>query len=164
MSDSDPLSPMKVLLNALNCGAAMIDRAGTLVHVNQRLCQMMRRSCDELHGANLVELYSVPADRKAMREMLDNFGEKREEESYLPLPDGSKLPVMASSRQLLGQPPLSDHRVITVIDISQQKEAEDALKQHYQFVVQMSDTVLNQAMDLKDYNKTLEAKVRERTA
>src|SRR2546423_1091481 len=39
-----------------------------------------------------------------------------------------------------------------------------ALKEHYKFVVQMSDTVLNQAMDLKDYNKTLEAKVRERTA
>jgi PAS domain S-box-containing protein len=160
----DPLAHIGGVLNALNCGAALIDRAGALVYVNPRLCQMMRRSADELVGANLLEIYTAAADQQAVREMLENFGEKREGEFSLPLPDGSRVPVVASSRQLSGAPPASDHRVITLIDISQQKDAERALKEHYAFVVQMSDTVLNQAVELKDYNKTLEAKVRERTA
>ena len=32
-----------------------------------------------------------------------------------------------------------------------------SLREHYEFIVQMSDTVLHQALDLKHYSKELEA-------
>ena len=43
----DMLERVAGLLNALNCGEAMIDRAGRLVHLNRRLCKMMQRGCEE---------------------------------------------------------------------------------------------------------------------
>jgi putative nucleotidyltransferase with HDIG domain/PAS domain S-box-containing protein len=152
------------LLDALNCGAAMIDRAGTLVHVNRRLCEMMQRSCGELRGKNLLDFYDDPETRAKIAAGLDHFEDPTEAEFYLPLPDGNRLPVISSSRTLIGEQPLSDHRVVTLIDISKQKEAERMMREHYEFIVQMSDTVLHQALDLKHYNKELEQRVRERTA
>jgi PAS domain S-box-containing protein len=142
----------------------MIDRAGRLVHINARLCAMLRREADQLIGTSLQDLYSDPADRKPIDAMLLQFHKKREEEFFLPLPDGGRLPVMVSSRQVPGPAPLCDHRVITLIDISQQKEAERALQEHFEIVVQMSDNALQRALDLRDDNQALEQRVRERTA
>jgi len=151
------------LLDALNCGAALIDRAGTLVHVNARLCAMMRRNCRELVGANVVNLYADQADRALVRQSLDRFDEGTETEFFLPLPDGTKLPVIASARPLSGPPPISDHRIVTMIDISAQKQAEHSAKEQYDLIIEMSDTLLHQALELRKYAQTLEDRVRQRT-
>jgi putative two-component system response regulator len=74
------------------------------------------------------------------------------------------LPIISSARPLPGKPPLSDFRVVTMIDISRQKNAEAAMKEQYDHVLEMSDTLLQQALELKRYSNTLEARVRERTA
>jgi hypothetical protein len=94
---------------------------------------------------------------------LENFEASSEAEFYLPLPSGERVPVISSSRTLSGESPLQDHRVVTLIDISKQKDAEKQLREQYEFIVQMSDTVLHQALDLKNYSKVLEERVRERT-
>ncbi len=158
------LAQIAGLLDALNCGAAMIDRAGTLVHINRRLCAMMQRSCGEVIGRSILSFYDDPEDRAKLAAGLEDFQASSEAEFYLPLPDGSRLPVISSSRTLPGAEGNGDHRVVTLIDISKQKDAENALRGHYEFVVQMSDTVLHQALDLKHYSKQLEDRVRERTA
>jgi len=164
LNSDNALEQINTLLDSLNCGAAVIDRAGRLVHVNSRLCAMFERKCEDLEGASLLDLYTDPNDRRAIVEMLDEFHKKREEEFYIPLPDGKRLPVMKSSRQIPGPPPLSDHSIVTMVDISQQKEAERALREHFSYVVKVSDTALQQALDLKDDNQLLEQRVRERTA
>jgi PAS domain S-box-containing protein len=160
----DNLARIASLLDALNCGAAMIDRAGVLVHVNRRLCNIMQRTCDELKGRNILDFYDNPEDRAKLAAGLEKFEASSEAEFYLPLPSGDRVPVISSSRTLAGDSPINDHRVVTLIDISKQKEAEAHLREQYEFIVQMSDTVLHQALDLKNYSKELEQRVRERTA
>jgi HD-GYP domain-containing protein (c-di-GMP phosphodiesterase class II) len=44
------------------------------------------------------------------------------------------------------------------------QEAERAMKEQYDIIANLSNTVLDSAMDLKDYSKELERRVRERTA
>lgn len=161
---ADALESIKCLLDALNCGASLIDRAGRMVHVNARLCAMLQRPQSELIGALVVDAYPDEADRARIRQSLVHFEERSEMEFFLPLPDGKKLPIISSARPLPGEPPLSDHRLVTMIDISRQKQAERNLKDQYNFIVQMSDTVLKQALELKDYSKQLELRVQERTA
>src|SRR5262245_47330556 len=160
----DMLGRIAALLDALNCGAAMIDRAGTLVHVNRRLSNLMERPCNELKGRNILDFYDDPETRAKLAEGLEKFEDSSEAEFYLPLPDGKRVPVISSSRQLSGDAPLSDHRIVTLIDISKQKDAEQQLREQYEFIVQMSDTVLHQAIDLKHYSKELEERVQQRTA
>lgn len=157
------LDSIKPLLAAINCGAVLLDRAGTIIHVNRRLCEMMQRTCDQVVGKNVLEFYTDPADQEVIRKSMEDFDQQSEFEFFLPLPDGTKLPIISSARPLPGPPPLSDHRLITLIDISKQKYAESAAKEQYDLIVSMSDTVLNQAVELKHYNQTLEERVRERT-
>ena len=160
----DMLERIAGLLDALNCGAAMIDRAGRLVHLNRRLCKMMQRGCEELRGRSIVDFYDDPADRAKLLELLEQFDVSNEYEFYLPLPSGQRLPVISSSRPLSSDSSESEYRVVTLIDISKQKDAERSMREHYEFIVQMSDTVLHQALDLKHYSKELEQRVKERTA
>ena len=44
------------------------------------------------------------------------------------------------------------------------QEAERSMKEQYDIIANLSNTVMNSAMDLKDYSKQLERRVRERTA
>src|SRR4051812_45567027 len=81
------LERVKLLLDALSCGAALVDRGGVLVHLNDRLCQMMRRPCNELVGQSLLDLYPSEEDRAVLRDSLNHFDEAREAEFFLPLPD-----------------------------------------------------------------------------
>jgi len=158
------LATVARLLDALNCGALIIDRAGKIVHANARLAQLMRRSAAELIGRKIVDLYPEDEARQHLRSNLAHFEEQREEEFYLPLPDGSKLPMISSARPLPGPGVFSDYRVVTMIDIASQKEAESRMRTQYEHIVQMSDTVLQQALELKNHNKLLEQRVRQRTA
>lgn len=157
------LESMKQLMAAINCGASLIDRTGTIVHVNSRLCAMMQRKCAELVGSNVADLYNDPADKQRVHESLAHFDEKTEAEFFLPLPDGTKLPIISSARPLPGPAPLSDHRLVTMIDISKQKAAEESTREQYELILQMSDTLLHQALELRTYSQKLEQRVHERT-
>lgn len=148
------------LLEALNCGAALLDRHGAFVYLNQRLGEMMQRDPTALRGKLVIDYYSDPSDREMLADRLNHFGASHEMEFYLPLPDGTRLPVITSARALPGEA----YRLVTLIDISKQKEAERSLRDQYEFIVKMSDTVLNQALDLKHYSSDLEIRVKERTA
>jgi PAS domain S-box-containing protein len=163
-SGNGAIESVRQLLAALNCGAALIDRAGTIVHVNARLCAMMQRSCDRVVGTNVMDLYSDDADRAIVRKSLDRFDERAEEEFFLPLPDGKKLSIISSARPLGTTAPLSDYRIVTMIDISRQKQAEQQATEQYKLVLEMSDTLLQQALELKRYSQNLEQRVRQRTA
>lgn len=160
----EALCRIATLLDALHCGAFLVDRSGRIVHANCRLCTMMDRPCGDLVGRTLFELYPAGPGREAVEHGLAHFDESREQEFFLPRADGSELPVILSGRRLAGDPPLSDHRIVTVIDISPQKRAERERQARYREVAELSDTVLEQALELKRYAGRLEERVRERTA
>ncbi|HKQ47461.1 MAG TPA: HD domain-containing phosphohydrolase [Phycisphaerae bacterium] len=152
------------LLDALNCGALLVNRSGSIEYANDRLCQMIGRSRDQLIGRKTESLYSTEAAIDFLRSRLHNFDEAHEGEFFLPAADGSELPVIISGRPLGSAAPLADHRLITAIDISAQKKAELRSREEYETISTLSDTILEQAIDLKHYSQKLEEKVRERTA
>lgn len=125
---------------------------------------MMQWTPQALIGRLLTEIYPSGQGRAVVDHALDHFDESGEQEFFLPRPDGSQLPVIVCGRRLQGDPPLSDHRIITVIDISQQKQAEEELSQRYHDIASLSDTVLEQALQLQRYAQTLEQRVHERTS
>lgn len=151
------------VLDALHCGAVLVDRAGKIVHANARLCLMMQREAGELLHRRFWDFYAAGEARRLQARFEHGPDVEVEEEAYLPSAGGERLPVIVSSRPLGLTPPLSGHRIFTVIDISRQKQAESRYHEQYREVARLSDTVLEQALDLKHYSRTLEEKVQERT-
>src|SRR5437868_1430250 len=90
------LCSIACLLDALQCGAFLLDRGGRMVHVNPRLCEMLQRTSGELTGRTLFDLYPAGDGRAAIQDALEHFDESREREFYLPRADGSQLPVIVS--------------------------------------------------------------------
>jgi putative nucleotidyltransferase with HDIG domain/PAS domain S-box-containing protein len=155
------LGQVESVLDALNCGAALLDREGLVLHANPRLCGMMARSRDQLVGRNVREFYASRDELKVIDEELAHADEAREREFVLPGPDGQRLPVMTSARPL--PPPLDDLHVITILDISLQKRAELDLRENLRIITQVGDNAIDHAIGLTDYSHTLEQKVRDRT-
>lgn len=152
----DPQAALPVFLESLHCGAATIDRRGVLVHCNQRLLAMLGRDRTQMIRRPLVSLYADPFSRRRIEQLHQRFEEPDEGEFYLPTPRGD-LPVIIAARPLLhdGQPP--SLRILTFTDISAQRQA-------YETITGLSDTVLAQALSLKDREAELERRVRQRTA
>lgn len=158
------LRRITVVLDTLPCGALLVRRGGVMVHVNPRLAEMIGRTREDLLAQPDVAGYCADgACRDKLARAIREFDEPSQFELGLIRADGRRLTVITAGRPLAGDAPLSDYRVVTLIDISQQKAAEESLQAQYREVAKLSDTVLEQALALKDYSKNLEAKVRERT-
>lgn len=151
------------LLDAINCGALLVDRTGVIEHANERLCHMLGRHRGHVVGRRAESLYNETDAAEKLRRRLSNFDEPYEGEFFLPSVDGKKLAVIMSGKPLGKSPPLSDHMLITVINISGQKAAESQAHEEFEVISRLSDTVIAQALELKRYNERLEEKVRERT-
>ena len=163
-------SPLTVLmhlamsLDALNCPALLVGRTGTIAHVNLRFCELTGRRREELAGSDLVSLYPAGDAQDVVRTLLADFDQSRESEFFLPGADGARVPVVVSARPVGSGSVLAEYAVVTLIDISRQKRAEQqALDQSY-YIGELSDRVIQQATSLREYAGTLEGRVRERTA
>lgn len=158
-----PGGTLQPLLDALPSGAALVDRSARIVLANQRLCDMMGRPKADIVDVELTKLYAGDAGAsEQIRAVLSHFDEPREGEFYLPRPDGARLPVLSTARRL--DAPHADLRLVTMVDLSQQKQTEEDLRRQYEIVAQLGNTFLGTAEDLKHYSEELEARVRERTA
>jgi putative nucleotidyltransferase with HDIG domain len=157
------LPQITLLLDALNCGAAVLDPAQKILAANARLCRMTQCAAGDLVGRPIQSLFPTATDQSKLRTMLggDDDGEV---DLLMGLPDGQTLRVVCSSRRVPADPLLGDHRIITLIDVSRHTDAEHTMREHYRFIVEMSDTVIQQAVELKRYSQTLEERVRQRTA
>lgn len=151
------------LLDAINCGAFLVDRSGAIKYANERLCQMLNRPQAEVVGRLAETLYDESDAADKLRRRLAAFEDAHEGEFYLPSPDGKRMTVIMSGKPLGKTPPHSDHLLITVINISGQKAAETQAHEEFEVISRLSDTVIEQALELKRYNERLEEKVRERT-
>lgn len=155
---SDRIEQIACALDALQCGAAVVDREARVVHINPRLAGMFGLDRGAMIGSYLFDHYAEPAARERIAGVLENFETPAEFEFYIPRAGGERIPIAAASRPLPtdnGDAPL--YRVITVVDISAQRHTLDEL-------TRMSDTVLDQALELKRFNRTLTKLVDERTA
>jgi PAS domain S-box-containing protein len=150
-------------IETLSCGASIIDRNGRIMGVNQRLCDMMGRPRTEIEGQLVEDFYDDPTARASVHDGIRNFAAMRETEFYLVRPGGERVPMVSSARPLGTDGLLGEFRLVTMIDITPQKRAEEQAREQYKQISELSDTILEQALDLKRYSETLEAKVRKRT-
>lgn len=155
-TSSQTLSKLSCLLNALQCGAVLLDGDRRFVSVNDRFCEMIGRPADHLIGRHLRALYQ-PESQNWFDRTTNRSAGAWEDEYYLPHADGSRVPVLFGSRPLTLADLDGSYVVVTVIDLTQQKEM-------YNDVSKLTDTVLAQALDLKRYSQQLEHRVAERTA
>jgi len=141
----------------------LLDRAGRIVHANDRLCRMLGLVIEDVVGRTAHSFYDAPEAVEHVRARIERFDEADEGEFHLPRSDGRVVPVILSGRPLGGKPPHGDLRLVTAIDITRQKDAERRAQDEFQTVAKLSDTVIAQALDLKHHSEELEQRVRERT-
>jgi PAS domain S-box-containing protein/putative nucleotidyltransferase with HDIG domain len=163
MSIPPELIPVLDFVEKLCCAASIIDRQGRIVGINERLCAMMGRPRETIVGELVEDFYNDPAARASVHEGIRNFSSSRETEFYLQQPDGNHVPMISSARALAQEEPLSEYRLVTMIDISKQKDAENKALEQYRHVSELTDTVVAQALELKHHSEALEEKVRQRT-
>ena len=152
------------VLDALACGAALVERTGRIVHVNPRAAALVGHAPQELIGLPLESLYPDPEAQAFIAAVLADLQTPREGQFYLPAPDGGKIPVVMSGRGWCDARGAHAYYAITMTDISTLKEAEDDLRNRYRIIAELSNTILNQAENLKNYSEALEHRVYERTA
>jgi PAS domain S-box-containing protein/putative nucleotidyltransferase with HDIG domain len=152
------------LLDALACGAALIERSGRIVHVNPRAAAMLGREPGQLIGQSLQSLYPDAEAQAFIAAALTDMDSPREGEFYLPASTGEKIPVVISGRAWRDASGANAYYAVTITDISPIKQAEDDLRNRYRIIAELSNTILSQAENLKDYSEALEHRVHERTA
>jgi len=151
------------LLSALTCGAALIDASGKIVYANQRLALMLGRDPAAVVGQTIFNLLKPPPPVQLLEDIASDLNEPRDHEAALLLASDEHLPVMISATTLTALPGLANHRLLTIVDLTPQKESEESLRGQYRIVTELSNTILDQALDLRDANADLETRVRQRT-
>jgi PAS domain S-box-containing protein/putative nucleotidyltransferase with HDIG domain len=163
--------PFAALLDALACGAALVHAAGRIVHANARALAMTGHRLEDILGRHVQDLYeNDPAAQAAIAAALEKPVAHHEGEFYVPTASGARLPVMISARLWSGDPdgsagplPRDDYFALTLTDISPLKATEADLRNQYNIIAELSNTILSQAENLKNYSSVLEDKVRQRT-
>lgn len=158
-----PLAPTVAVLDALPCAAMLVERNGRIAHVNPALVRIGQRPAADMVGRDLRELYPPGEGRDQVAQFLNDSCALREAEFFFPLPDGRRLPVLAAASPLGGVDRPGAYRLITLIDITESKAAQERIREQYREVTRLSDTVLEQALALKRHARTLEKRVQQRT-
>jgi PAS domain S-box-containing protein len=117
------------ILETLNEGVLINDNCNKIVFANQILLRMLGRPSDEVLGGIVTDLYS-PEGAAALKQKIDQrrIDGKAQFEFYVPQVGGGRMPVLVTSRQIKDREGAL-YAVITVTDISEQKRAENVLRE-----------------------------------
>ncbi|MBI5862963.1 MAG: HD domain-containing protein [Planctomycetes bacterium] len=147
-------------LDSLACGALLLSRTGQVLHANRRLCELLGPEAREFRLNQLGNVGAAPQESDA--DLLQTLVRAGEREAELLRKTGPPLLVTVSARSV-GPGATAAYFVVTVVDLSRQQAMQRELEERFNDIAQLSDTVLNQALDLKSYSAQLEEKVRQRT-
>jgi sigma-B regulation protein RsbU (phosphoserine phosphatase) len=117
------------ILETLNQGVIINDDCGEIMFANSHYLQMMGLPAGEVIGRKVTDLFP-PEDVPALRQQIERRQRQGSNlfEFYLPQRDGSRMPVVVTSRQI-EDPDGGIFAVVTMTDISAQKSAETALRE-----------------------------------
>lgn len=161
---SDSLKQAVDVLDALQCGAVLTGPDGAILHANVVLSRLVGRDAQELLGARVRDLFHGEDARLVDQDLARGAEAQPDREASLLCGDDRRTPTLVSSRPLSREAPRDGPRVFTILDVSDRKQAEARFREQYEDVARLSDTVLEQALDLKHYSQTLEQRIEERTA
>jgi sigma-B regulation protein RsbU (phosphoserine phosphatase) len=117
------------VLETLNQGVVIADDCHRMIHANEIFLEMVDRTSDEISGRTAAEFFP-PEDLPFLNERIalgESTGHNRFE-FYLPQKNGSRLPVVVSAKRV-EDPDGREFSVITFTDISEQKRAENELRE-----------------------------------
>jgi len=122
------LAEVTGILETLNQGVIINDACSRIIFANEIFQRMIGRSAEELLGRAVTDMYP-PEDVPALKEHIEirKAGGHGQYEFYLPRPGGGRLPVLVTSRQIEDRDG-AFYAVITATDITEQKRAENALR------------------------------------
>jgi PAS domain S-box-containing protein len=141
-------------LETLNQGVIVLDELKRIVFANSLFAEMSQIPAADLLGRTPTSLYP-PEDVPRLLELIERRvtqGHARYE-YYLPQASGTRMPVLVTARQI-ADPGRRVFAVITATDITEQKLAEDGLRQ--------ANTLLAaRQREVEEANASLEARQRE---
>jgi PAS domain S-box-containing protein len=122
------LEQVEGLLESLNEGVIITDDCHRILFVNSCLEEMIDQPANQLIGRPSSFFYT-PEENAFMLKQIDLSAAtgRNRFEFVLPLKDGSRMPVIVSSRRL-EDPDGRDFAIVTFTDISDQKNAESQLR------------------------------------
>jgi phosphoserine phosphatase RsbU/P len=128
MQPPDWLSQMEDILETLNEGVMILDDCREILFINSCLEKMFGFPASEVVGRNGMSFYN-DEERKIMAGHVEHGREAGQNrfEFVLPVKDGSRLPVIISSR-MFEDPDGLEFIVVTFTDISEQKQSEAELR------------------------------------
>jgi len=128
MERPDWLLQMEDILETLNEGVMILDDCRDILFINSCLEKMFGFPASEVVGHNGISFYTEE-ERKVMAGHIERGREAGQNrfEFVLPVKDGSRLPVIISSR-MFEDPDGLQFLVVTFTDISEQKQSEAELR------------------------------------
>ncbi len=122
------LEPVEGLLESLNEGVIITDDCNRILFVNSCFVEMIERPSEDLVGHVASDFYT-PEEFAFILKQIERAVEtgRNRFEFVLPLKDGSRMPVIVSSRRL-EDPDGREFAIVTFTDISDQKSAEAQLR------------------------------------
>ena len=129
MQRPDWLLQMEDILETLNQGVMILDDCRDILFINSCLENMFGFPASEVVGRNGLSFYTEE-ERKIMVGHIERGMEAGQNrfEFVLPVKDGSRLPVIISSR-MFEDPDGLEFVVVTFTDISEQKQSEAELRE-----------------------------------
>jgi len=129
MANKEWIDEVAGILETLNQGVLINDDCNKILFANQILLHMLGRPSGEVLGRILTDLYS-PEDAAALKQKIDQrrIDGQAQFEFYAPQAGGGRIPVLVTSRQIEDLDGAL-YAVITATDISEQKRAENSLRE-----------------------------------
>ena len=152
----DWLRQIEDLLEALNEGVSIVDSQIRVIFVNEALARLAGYDRTEMLG-HTAEGFFPPEDLPYLmqqHERNQRYGYNRHQ-FYVPRKDGAKVPVIFSTRRILG-PDGQEYALIIATDISAQKHVEDQLRE--------SNTLLEKRQKEIEAELSLAARVQQSLA
>jgi PAS domain S-box-containing protein len=148
------------LAEAINDGLAMIDENMLFIYVNNRFCEIMGYSRDEIIGRSAFD-FLTEADKKIVAEQVARrkAGKRDPYELAWIRKDGQKSFVLMSPRPIFASDGSFKGSIAVITDITDRIRAEEKLLSTTQ---KLEVRVQERTADLESVNKGLESEIAER--
>jgi len=128
------LKELQPVLKTLNQGVVINDERGCIVFANANFLEILGQPAEKIVGRPVTELFP-PEDVPRLLHHIEQrkISGRSRFEFYLPQPGGQRLPVVVTARQVEG-PEGRPFSVVTVTDISEQKQVEMELRRAHELL------------------------------
>jgi PAS domain S-box-containing protein len=131
------------LVETMNEGLAVQDEKGVLTYVNDKLCDMVGYGRDEVIGRPAAEFFTAQGRQVYAEQMVRRrSGHEEPYEATLARKDGQEVHTVISPRALLGEDGRMKGSFALVMDITERKRAEEALRESEEQLRRLSYEIL----------------------